>query len=202
MPASPAQPPRPMRADARRNYERLVAAAERLVGEQGAEVSLEEVARAAGVGSATLHRHFPSRQALLEAVFKERVSALCATADTLTATGDPGAALAGWLHAVGAHAVANRGLGTALMHTTEDPAFGLGCHTMILAAGDRLLDRARAARAVRPEVTTTQLLRLVTALARAAEGEPNGPAETGTLIDLALDGIRHHRPDPPAPPTG
>ncbi|MDT5359088.1 MAG: hypothetical protein QOC69_850, partial [Mycobacterium sp.] len=64
---------RPMRADARRNYERLVAQASAVVREAGADASLEEIARRAGVGSATLHRHFPSRGALLEAVFRDRV---------------------------------------------------------------------------------------------------------------------------------
>ncbi|WP_437105007.1 TetR/AcrR family transcriptional regulator [Streptomyces sp. enrichment culture] len=77
-------------ADARRGYDRIVAAAESLVAEHGAEASLEEIARHAGVGSATLHRRFPSRQLLLEAVFKGRVEALCAKAHDLLPAPDPG----------------------------------------------------------------------------------------------------------------
>lgn len=77
-----------MRADARRNYEQILAAAEAEVARAGAEASLEEIARQAGVGSATLHRHFPSRQALLEAVFHDRVVALCNQAYELAAQPD------------------------------------------------------------------------------------------------------------------
>ncbi|MEU7048446.1 TetR/AcrR family transcriptional regulator [Streptomyces eurythermus] len=91
VPKSAAGPaPRPTRADARRGYDRIVAAAESLVAEHGAEASLEEIARHADVGSATLHRRFPSRQLLLEAVFKGRVEALCAKAHDLLPAPDPG----------------------------------------------------------------------------------------------------------------
>ncbi|MGO4747397.1 TetR/AcrR family transcriptional regulator [Streptomyces sp. 2MCAF27] len=181
-----------MRADARRNYDRIVAAAESLVAEHGAEASLEEIARRAGVGSATLHRHFPSRQLLLEAVFKGRVDALCAKARDLLPDSDPGAALVSWLRAVGAHAVANRGLGASLMHGARDgdPTLGSTCHAMITTVGDELLDRARHVNAVRPDVTITQLLKLVSAIALATEEDPDGPGEANQLLDLAIDGVR------------
>ncbi|MFC9327612.1 TetR/AcrR family transcriptional regulator [Kitasatospora sp. NPDC057015] len=182
----------PMRADARRNRERILAAAGSVVADQGAEASLEEIARRAGVGSATLHRHFPSRQVLLEAVFRSRVEALCATAHDLLADPDPGNALTTWLRAVGAHAVANRGLGTSLMGGARDgdPALGHTCHAMIVDAGAELLARARQAHAVRPEVTVTQLLRLVGAIALATEQEPGGAAEADQLVTLAIEGVR------------
>lgn len=193
MPEDAAVPPRqPMRADARRNYDQIVAAAGALIAEHGADASLEEIARRAGVGSATLHRHFPSRQALLEAVFKNRVEALCAKAHDLLADPDPGDALFTWLRAVGSHAVANRGLGASLMHGAHggDPTLGNTCHTMIINAGDQLLARARQVDAVRPEVTTTQLLKLVSAISLATEKEPDGPAEADRLLALAIDGVR------------
>ncbi|MFB7355728.1 TetR/AcrR family transcriptional regulator [Streptomyces gardneri] len=190
MPKDAATPPRrPMRADARRNLERIVAAAGELIAEHGADASLEEVARRAGVGSATLHRHFPSRQALLEAVFKDRVEALCARAGDLLAEPDAGQALSTWLRAVGAHAVANRGLGTSLMRDA-DPSLGETCHDMITSAGDALLTRARAADAVRPEVTITRLLKLVGAIALATEQDPDGAAEAELLLAIAIDGVR------------
>ncbi|MFG3001868.1 TetR/AcrR family transcriptional regulator [Streptomyces sp. NPDC048340] len=193
MPKNAADPaPRPMRADARRNYDRIVAAAESLVAEHGAEASLEEIARHAGVGSATLHRHFPSRQLLLEAVFKGRVNALCATARDLLSDPDPGGALVSWLRAVCAHAVANRGLGVAVMHGTRDgdPTLGSTCHAMITSVGHELLDRARHVNAVRPDVTITQLLKLVGAIASATEEDPDGPVEADRLLGLAIDGVR------------
>ncbi|WP_240796150.1 TetR/AcrR family transcriptional regulator [Streptomyces sp. RFCAC02] len=190
MPEDATAPPgRPMRADARRNAEKIVAAAGALIAEHGADASLEEVARRAGVGSATLHRHFPSRQALLEAVFKERVETLCAKADDLLAAPDPGLALTTWLHAVGAHAVANRGLGASLMRD-GDPALGETCHDMITTAGDALLARARAAGTVRAGITITALLKLVGAIALATEREIDGPAEADLLLSIAIDGVR------------
>ncbi|TMR93021.1 TetR/AcrR family transcriptional regulator [Nonomuraea basaltis] len=179
-----------MRADARRNFDRIVAAAGVLIARHGADASLEEIARRAGVGSATLHRHFPSRQALLEAVFKDRVEALCATADDLLTAPDPGEALFAWLRAVGAHAVANRGLGASLMRGGGDPTLGSTCHNMIIDAGENLLTRARTAGAVRPEIAITQLLKLVSAISLATEQEPDGPAEADRLLAIAIDGVR------------
>ncbi|MFC8448756.1 TetR/AcrR family transcriptional regulator [Kitasatospora sp. NPDC057223] len=190
MPRDAAAPPsRPLRADARRNVDRIVAAAGALIAEHGADASLEEVARRAQVGSATLHRHFPSRQALLEAVFRDRVQALCAKARDLLAEQDPGRALSTWLHAVGAHAVANRGLGTSLMRDAEEPALGETCHDMITEAGDALLARAREAGAVRPEITIGRLLKLVGAIALATEQDVDGPAEADLLIAIAIEGV-------------
>ncbi|MFF0753022.1 TetR/AcrR family transcriptional regulator [Streptomyces sp. NPDC004267] len=191
MPEDAAAPGRPMRADARRNAEKIVAAAGALIAEHGADASLEEVARRAGVGSATLHRHFPSRQVLLEAVFKDRVAALCAKADDLLAQLPPGQALSAWLHAVAAHAVTHRGLGAALMRD-GDPALGETCHDMITTAGDALLARARAVDAVRPGITTARLLKLVGAIALATEREHDGPAEADALLTIAIDGVRTH----------
>lgn len=106
-------------------------------------------------------------------MFKDRVKALCARAGDLLAAPDPGRALAIWLRAVGAHAVANRGLGVALMREAE-PGFGATCHDMIAAAGDALL--VRAGDAVRPGVTISQLLKLVGAIALATEQDADGPA--------------------------
>src|SRR5262244_1511864 len=96
--AGAAAPERPMRADARRNYERLLAEAAAAFAERGADdVSLEEIARRACVGIGTLYRHFPTRQALLEAVYRDQVELLSARADELLQAESPGYALADWL---------------------------------------------------------------------------------------------------------
>ncbi|MHA6763139.1 TetR/AcrR family transcriptional regulator [Streptacidiphilus sp. PAMC 29251] len=183
-----------MRADARRNRERIVDAAGRAIAQHGVDASLEEIARQAGVGSATLHRHFPSRQTLLEAVFRDRVETLCAMAHDLAAETAPETALFSWLRAVGAHAAANRGLAPSLMRGAReghvDPTLGATCHTMIINAGDALLTTALQVHAVRPDVAVTDLLKLVGAIALATEQEPDGAAETDRLITLALDGVR------------
>ncbi|WP_327712784.1 TetR/AcrR family transcriptional regulator [Streptomyces sp. NBC_00464] len=188
---APSSPRRPMRADARRNYDRILAAAGAAIAQHGAEASLEEIARHAQVGSATLHRHFPSRQALLEAVFRDRVEALCTKAHDLAAEPDAGAALVSWLHAVGAHAVTNKGLGASLMPGADagDPTFGDTCHMMIVNAGSELLTRAHHAHAVRSDVTITQLLKLVGAIALATELDSDGAAETERLLTLVIDGV-------------
>ncbi|WP_433427956.1 TetR/AcrR family transcriptional regulator [Nonomuraea sp. CA-141351] len=183
---------RPMRADARRNYERILAAATSAIAQDGADASLEEIARRAGVGSATLHRHFPSRQRLLEAVFRGKVEALCAAAGDLATDADPGHALVAWLRGVATHAVSNRGLAASLMRDPGDgdPTLGATCHSMIVSAGEELLGRAERAGAVRPGISIVELLTLVNAIALATEHEPDGAARADRLLDLALDGVR------------
>lgn len=119
------------------------------------------------------------------------MEALCAKAHDLLADPDPGEALLTWLRAVGAHAVANRGLGASLMRG-GDPAFGNTCHGMIINAGDALLGRARAADAVRPEIAITHLLKLVSAIALATEQDTDGPTEADRLLAIAIEGVRNH----------
>lgn len=176
---------RPARADARRNYDQLVAAASTAFARDGAEASLEEIARQAGVGSATLHRHFPSRQALLNAVFHDRVEVLCRQAHEL-AGAEPGPELTGWLRSVSAYVASTRGLASSLVPSADN-----ACHQMMEAAGDELLTRARAAGAVRDDVSIGDLLTLVVAISMTVEHRPgdNGN-EAERLLGLALDGIR------------
>lgn len=182
---------KPMRADARRNYDRLVAAASAVIAEHGAEASLEEIARRAGVGSATLHRHFPTRHALLEAVFRDRVEALCRHARDLLAGPAPGAALVTWLRAVVAHAAANRGLGASLMMGAQNAELGSSCHAMILAAGEKLLVRAQQARAAHPDVAIADLLKLVNAISLATEQETDPADQADRLLTLVVKGVRY-----------
>src|SRR6266567_3379071 len=116
--AASARPDRPMRADARRNYERLLKGALEAFGEQGADTaSLEEIARRAGVGIGTLYRHFPTRQALLEAVYRDQVDALGIRAAELMRTDPPGTALAQWLEALVTFGRTKRRLTSALLTT-------------------------------------------------------------------------------------
>jgi AcrR family transcriptional regulator len=176
-----------LRADARRNRDRLLVAAAAVVAEQGADASLEEIARRAGVGSATLHRHFASRQALLEAVFAGHVGALCARADELVDAPRPDTALVDWLHAVLRHATEHRGLAAALRAGGPDPATGADFHRQIHAAAERLLLRAQQERQVRAGVLPGELLQLVNAVSLAAGVDA---AAGERLLDLALTGVR------------
>ncbi|SFJ83493.1 TetR/AcrR family transcriptional regulator [Amycolatopsis sacchari] len=166
------------RADWQRNHERLVAAAAALVARDGAQVSLEEVAREAGVGSATLHRHFASRHALLEEVFQDSLERLRRRAGEL-AGGDARTGLVTWLEELTVAAADTRGLAASL-------GAGETCHTIIRDATTDLVNRARTAAAVRPEVSPDDLLTLVTAVSLATEGDA---ATARRLLGLALVGV-------------
>jgi AcrR family transcriptional regulator len=170
-----------MRADAQRNRDRLVSVASEMVAEHGAEASLEEIARRAGVGSATLHRHFESRMALLDAVFAGRVAVLCELGSSLLKAPDPADALVRWLTAVAQHAVRNRGLATSLLKGT-----GESCHALILTTGDALVTRAKEATAIRADVTTHELLKLTNGIALAAEEDET---LANRLLTLAVTGL-------------
>ena len=181
----------PMRADARRNRAAIVAAAEAEVARHGAEASLEEIARRAGVGSATLHRHFPSRQALLEAVFHDRVEVLCTRARDLTDSPDPEQALLEWLRAVAVYGATTRGLARSLLDGGREPGPpDSTCEAMLVGAGGQLLERATEAGAVRPQVSIMDLLTLVNAISLATEGSADAAGEAARLLDLTLEGVR------------
>jgi AcrR family transcriptional regulator len=177
------------RADARRNHDRLVAVASEVIAQQGADASLEEIARRAGVGSATLHRHFPTRQALLEAVFQERVDQLCALGQQLLDEPDAGLAVVSWLRAVVAHTAGARGMGTALMGGQLDPELGSSAHTLIGSTAAALLDRARQAGTIRP-AAVADVLQLVNAIAIATEHSPEPAEHAERLLVLVVDGLR------------
>src|SRR6266540_7034598 len=110
---------RPMRADARRNYERLLAAARTAFTEHGADASLDDIARRAGVGPGTLYRHFPTRQALQEAAYLDGFRKLCERAHTLADSLPPDEALAAWMHDLAGYLATKRGLSAALMSTLD-----------------------------------------------------------------------------------
>jgi AcrR family transcriptional regulator len=180
------------RADARRNYARLLAVAEEAIAEHGADASLEQIARTAGVGSATVRRHFPSRHALLEAVFRERVETLCAHARDLTGKADTRAALVEWLSAVTANTATIRGLAIAL---ARDPATGPEaphdhcCTAQLTEAGAPLVLRAANDGALAPGVTITDLLTLVTGIGLATEHHPDPATEADRLLRLTITGV-------------
>ncbi|MFC4913534.1 TetR/AcrR family transcriptional regulator [Actinomadura gamaensis] len=184
-------PERPMRADARRNYERLLAAARDVVAEQGTDASLEEVARRAGVGIGTLYRHFPTREALLEALLHDRFNGLRAHAEELLGADDPFEALVGWMRRLGAGALTYRGLAQTMMAALQDESSDLyaSCHDM-RAAGDALLVRAREAGVVRPEVRSADMLYLAAMLASVTEHSPEDTELRDRLFSYMVDGLR------------
>jgi AcrR family transcriptional regulator len=176
------------RADARRNYARILAVAEAEVAAHGADASLEQIARVAGVGSATVRRHFPTRRALLEAVSRERIEALCARAHELTGQGDSRDALLTWLTDVVAYSVAARGLAAALAFD-DDPVHNNSCAAALEAAGDPLLRRAAQDSAVADDVTVTDLITLIVGIVLAVEHHSDSAARADRLFRLAVAGL-------------
>jgi|SoiMethySBSTD1v2_1073268.scaffolds.fasta_scaffold123393_4 AcrR family transcriptional regulator len=194
---------RPMRADARRNYQRLVAAAAAAFAEHGTDASMDDIARRAGVGPGTLYRHFPTRHALLEAVYRDQVEALCARAYELGDTLPPGEALAAWLRAVAGYVTTKRGLAEALMSgpgERQPEVFAAGKQAM-REAGAALVGRAQEAGEVRGDVDVADLLKLGHAIALAAEHAPDGPDQADRLLALVMDGLRQGRPLPTGLPA-
>ncbi|WP_306317095.1 MULTISPECIES: TetR/AcrR family transcriptional regulator [unclassified Streptomyces] len=183
------------RADARRNYERILAVAEREVAARGAEASLEQIARVAGVGSATVRRHFPTRRALLEAVSRQRIETLCARARELD-SGEAGGreALLEWLGDVVAYCVTARGLAEALSYDEgQDPVRGNSCAAPLIEAGEPLLRSAAREGAVAPHITVEDLITLAVGLALATEHHPEPTARAEALLGLAVAGISPQR---------
>jgi AcrR family transcriptional regulator len=164
-------PAPPKRADARRNYERLLTAATAAFAEHGADdVSLEEIARRAGVGIGTLYRHFPARQALLEAVYRDQVDGLDALGAKLLTAESPGAALGEWLRAFVAFGRTERSV--ILRRRTEE-----------------LLSRAQDAGEARPGVLAADILRLTHGLIMATEAAPADPDQQERLLSLVIGGL-------------
>ena len=192
-PAPAPRPKRPMRADARHNYERLLQVASAAFAEHGASVCLDEIARRAGVGIGTLYRHFPTRQALLEAVFLDRIEALGAEAEDLLGAPSPGDALATWLRSVLLYDVTQRGLKEALM-SEGGSEFASSCKMQMRAAGGALLARAQQAGVVRPDSDIGDLLRLVYGIALATEKAPDGPEQANRLLALMMAGLQRQEP--------
>lgn len=200
-------PARPLRADAARNHRRLVEAAATAFENDGPDIALEEIARRAGVGVATLYRRFRTRdllvRAVLEAVFEAEIEPTAAAGD-----GDPWSDLAGSLSRA-VEAIAGRR--AILTLAREAGAFDVESVQRYGRVLNRLLDRAREAGAVRPELTSRDLSAVLVMALAVAEGAEDARDTTGEerqrFVALLLDGLRPgHPPLPgpaqPAPPPG
>jgi AcrR family transcriptional regulator len=178
---------RPKRADARRNYDKLVAAARAVFAEDGTSAPLEDVAERAGVGIGTLYRHFPTRQALLEAVYVDEVEGIARAAAELLEL-PPWDALAEWLHRYVGFAATKSALTQALLEVAPDSDVLGRCRTAIVSAGTALLERAQLAGVVRPDTNFLDVVRMVGAIALVPKADPE---QQDRLLSLALDGLRY-----------
>ncbi len=179
---------RPQRADARRNYDKLVAAAREAFAEDGVGTSLEEVARRAGVGIGTLYRHFPTRQDLFEAAYLDEVEAICRSSDEL---GDLPAwdAFVSWTDHLVAYVSTRRAVAEALNSNAEMFQDG---RAAVQESGDRFLARAVEAGVARPGLSFDDVLRLVAGITMV---ECIDSSQRDRILRLALDGLRYQPSD-------
>jgi len=184
---------RPMRADARRNYLALLSAANAAFIEQGADdASLEEIARRAGVGIGTLYRHFPTRQALLEAVYRDQVEMMSARAEELLADAPPGEALVAWLRALVEFGSTKRSLTSGILATLDkDSELVSSCSAMMRQSATALLSRAQEAGEVRPDANALDLIRLVHAVSMTVQRGGGDAGQADRMIGLIMDGLRY-----------
>ena len=180
---------RPKRADALRNYEKLVAAAREAFTEADRSASLEDIARRAGVGIGTLYRNFPTRADLVQAVYVDEVEALSRSAEELAHL-EPWDALSGWLHRFVGYVATKQALADELFAVVdpERQAVFAGCRAMLDTAGEPLLRRAQDAGIVRPDVTIGEVVRMVAGIAKIPAEDP---AEIQRVLAVALDGLRY-----------
>lgn len=177
-----------MRADARRNYEKVLSAAREAFAQGGESTALEEIARRAGVGIGTLYRHFPTRQALLEALYIGEVEELCDSAAKLEGA-DPWDALVAWFERFVGYIATKQALAAELLnYLDQDAQIFQVCRTSLFAAAEPLLRQAQEAGVVRADVSITQVMQMVIAIAKTPAAQPS---ETQHIVRIALDGLRY-----------
>ncbi len=181
------------RADAQRNRERLVNAARAAFAaghEAGQPVTLDQVARQAGVGIGTLYRHFPSREALIEALYREELEQLCASVDTLLARLRPDLALREWMNCFAGYVAAKREMGDALRALIDTGMVTAAKSRERLAGALRhLLDAGAADGTLRADLRAEDLVTAIVGVVSATE-IAGGREQLGRLFDLLVDGTR------------
>lgn len=182
---------KPRRRDAQRNRELLAAAARTVFAEQGLDASLDEIARRAGVGNATLYRHFPDRGALVEAVFHDLLTERIAAGETARRGADPWAALGAYLEGVFAVLAADRGANDLMTTAVPGVPSLAALHEHNRETLALLVERARQQGVMRPDVSAEDLLFTLAALGRAVPAlTAVAPQGRHRFLALLLDGLR------------
>ena len=179
---------RPMRTDARRNYDRLVAAAKEVFATHGGDASMEAIAKTAGVGVGTLYRHFPKRIDVVEAVYRTDVDELVEAAQRAVQEADPLQALISWLDAFVRYAKSKRTLLTELHEAFEkNPSLKLASRERINQAIDVVLVPAQKAGVIRPDVDGSDLMQLLGPMCTSPTLSEN---QSERLLAVIVDGLR------------
>ena len=184
--------PPPMRADARRNRARVLEAAQAAFAADGLLVPLDEIARRAGVGAGTVYRHFPTKEALFDAVILHRVQSMVEEARALSAAADPGAAFFGFISRMSAESVAKKDLTDALAGIGIDVTANLTeVNRELWSAIADLLVRAQQSGAARRDVGIDELRVLMRALFLAtSQRDPGDEGLAARAVAVVCDGLR------------
>ena len=182
---------KPLRSDARRNQVRLLEAAARAFSDHGIDASLEAIARDAGVGIGTLYRHFPSREALVEAVYRREVEQLIEAAEAMGRTEAPDAALAGWMQRFVDYIATKRGMRDTLqvLKESNSPLFAQTSGRLPLALKG-LIERAVAAGSIRGDADPVDVYHALSSIYSAADGA-DWRSRSHRLVSLLMDGLRY-----------
>jgi AcrR family transcriptional regulator len=182
--------PKPMRSDARRNRERLLEAARAAFAADGLSVSLDEIARRAGVGPGTLYRHFPAKEDLFEAVLRDRLRSLADEAGALRDAEDAGAALLGFIDRLIAEAALKRDLVDALASAGTELSAGLAETGAQIRGGiDALLVRAQADGSIRDDIGVDDLMTVIASMMVALRRRPGQASDPRRAVAVLRAGL-------------
>ncbi|MQS16966.1 TetR/AcrR family transcriptional regulator [Streptomyces kaniharaensis] len=181
---------RPLRADAQRNRGKILTAAVRVFAEEGLDAHLERIAREAGVGIATLYRNFPTREALVEAAYRNEVAQLCDVVPDLLATEPPLEALRAWTRLFMDYARAKLGMADALRAVAASGSNPHAqSHDMIQNAIGSLMEACTTAGVIRADISPTDLFAALAGIALTS-AKPEQREQAERLLDLTLDGLK------------
>ena len=179
------------RADALRNRERVLEAARTVFSTGGPEASLEAVAKTAGVGIGTLYRHFPTREALFDAVYRHEAQQLAALAERLQTAASPVEALRRWMYSLVKFVATKKGMSAALaLAISKDSDLFSYSSDLLMRSAGRLLDRAMAAGEIRNDIGPDDLIRTLVGMCYTHD-QPGWQKSVLRLVDIFIDGLRN-----------
>jgi AcrR family transcriptional regulator len=187
---APSETPKRLRVDARRNRDKLIETAAAAFAEHGVDASLEDIARRAGVGIGTLYRHFPTREHLVEVVYRREVEGLCAAADELARQHPPDIALEQWMQRFVDYIATKRGLAKSLriLLTTNSTLFSDMSGRVTLALR-RLVEAAVANGSIRGDIDSADVLQALSGIYSAPDTK-DWRDRSRRLVALLMDGLR------------